>query len=254
MQKRNFLKSIGALGLFSIVNKPSLKAMSADPGFNTIEPLLPLADQYTLPPLGYSFDALEPHIDAKTMEIHHDRHHNAYVANLNKELTTNAAAAKLTLEAIFANMAKYAPAIRNNGGGHYNHSLFWKLLKANSSMTATAPGGELATAINTQFKDLANFKDLMNKAGTGRFGSGWSWLVLNSSGKLAIGSTPNQDNPLMSVSDFKGYPLLGIDVWEHAYYLKYQNKRADYLTAIWNVINWDEVAKRYEEGKKMKKK
>lgn len=254
MEKRNFLKSIGALGLFSIVNKTSLKAMSPDPGFSTIEPLLPLADQYTLPPLGYSFDALEPHIDAKTMEIHHDRHHNAYVANLNKEMTTNAAAAKLSLEAIFANMAKYSPAIRNNGGGHYNHSLFWKLLKANSSMTATSPNGELATAINGAFKDLANFKDLMNKAGTGRFGSGWSWLVINSAGKLAIGSTPNQDNPLMSVSEFKGYPLLGIDVWEHAYYLKYQNKRADYLTAIWNVINWDEVAKRYSEGKKMKKK
>jgi len=254
MEKRNFLKSIGALGLFSIVNKNPIKAMPDNPCFIEDSLLILPAEQYTLPPLGYSFDALEPHIDAKTMEIHHDRHHNAYVANLNKELSTNAAAAKLSLEALFANMAKYSPAIRNNGGGHYNHSLFWKLLKANNTMAPTTPSGELGTAIAAQFKDLANFTDLMNKAGTGRFGSGWAWLVLNASGKLAIGSTPNQDNPLMSVSEFKGYPLLGIDVWEHAYYLKYQYKRADYLTAIWNVINWDEVAKRYAEGKMMKKK
>jgi len=254
MEKRNFLKSIGALGLFSIVNKSPVKAMPYYPGFIRDSPLILPAEQYTLPPLGFSFDALEPHIDAKTMEIHHDRHHNAYVANLNKELSTNAAAAKLSLEGLFANMARYSPAIRNNGGGHYNHSLFWKLLKANTTMAPAAPSGELGTAIAAQFKDLANFTDLMNKAGTGRFGSGWAWLVLNASGKLAIGSTPNQDNPLMSVSNFKGYPLLGIDVWEHAYYLKYQYKRADYLTAIWNVINWDEVAKRYAEGKMMKKK
>ncbi|MEP7323216.1 MAG: superoxide dismutase [Saprospiraceae bacterium] len=211
--------------------------------------LISPTDQYTLPPLDFAFSALEPHIDAKTMEIHHDKHHNAYITNLNKELSTNAAAAKMSLEQLFAHVSKQTPAIRNNGGGHYNHTMFWKSLTPTPALTG--PADQLGTAINTTFKDLANFKDMMNKAGAGRFGSGWAWLVSDAKGKLSIGSTPNQDNPLMDIAEIKGHPLLGIDVWEHAYYLKYQNKRADYLTAIWNVVNWDEVAKRYAEAKKM---
>ena len=246
MQKRHFLKSVGALSLFSIIKSNPLKAESSS--FDLGNALISPTDTYTLPPLDYAFTALEPHIDAKTMEIHHDKHHNAYITNLNKELSTNTVAAKMTLEQLFSKIDKQTPAIRNNGGGHFNHTLFWKLLSPKAS---TAPTGELASAINTTFKDLAGLKDLMNKAGTGRFGSGWAWLVSDAKGKLSIGSTPNQDNPLMNISDIKGYPILGIDVWEHAYYLKYQNKRADYLTAIWNVINWDEVANRYADAKKM---
>jgi superoxide dismutase, Fe-Mn family len=247
MQKRHFLKSVGALGLFSIIRSNPLKSESTSMNFSNV--LISPTDQYTLPPLDFAFNALEPHIDAKTMEIHHDKHHNTYITNLNKELSTNASAAKMSLEQLFAHISKQTPAIRNNGGGHYNHSMFWKSLTPNSPMAG--PTDQLATAINTTFKDLANFKDLMNKAGTGRFGSGWAWLVSDAKGKLSIGSTPNQDNPLMDVAEIKGHPLLGIDVWEHAYYLKYQNKRADYLTAIWNVINWDEVGKRYAEAKTM---
>ncbi|MEP7268264.1 MAG: superoxide dismutase [Saprospiraceae bacterium] len=201
---------------------------------------------YTLPALDYAFNALEPHIDAKTMEIHHDKHHNGYVTNLNKELASNAAASAMSLEQLFAKMDKYSPALRNNGGGHYNHTMFWKSLTPNAP---SGPSGDLAKSINATFKDVDGLKDAMNKAGGSRFGSGWSWLVLDTKGKLLVGSTANQDNPLMNISEIKGKPLLGIDVWEHAYYLKYQNKRADYLTAIWNVINWDEVAKRYAMAK-----
>ncbi len=241
MEKRSFLKSVSALGLFSIIHKPSLiKSERMDD--NKIEPFFAPGDSYTLPPLDYAFSALEPHIDTKTMEIHHDRHHNAYITNLNKELSTNKTAAAMTLEQLFAKISKQPAAIRNNGGGHYNHSLFWKLLSAESSM----PAGELAIAINSSFKDLAGLKEAMNKAGAGRFGSGWAWLVSDKKGKLSVGSTPNQDNPLMDIAEIKGFPILGIDVWEHAYYLKYQNKRADYLTAIWNVINWDEAGRRYK--------
>jgi superoxide dismutase, Fe-Mn family len=242
MHKRSFLKTISALTAISMVKANSLKAEN-NVAFSH---LIPPGDTYTLPALDYSFDALEPHIDAKTMEIHHDRHHNAYITNLNKELASNAALAKMSLEQLFSKMSKQPAAIRHNGGGHYNHSLFWKLL---GPAAGGEPQGSLASVINLHFKDFANFKDLMNKAGTGRFGSGWSWLVVNATGKLSIGSTPNQDNPLMDIAEIKGYPLLGIDVWEHAYYLKYQNKRADYLQAIWNVIRWDEVSKRYEEAK-----
>ncbi len=244
MQKRHFLKSVSAFGLFSIIRNNPLRSETNIP--HLLNPMFLPTDQYTLPALDYGFSALEPHIDAKTMEIHHDRHHNTYVTNLNKEMSTNVAAAKLTLEQLFASIDKQTPAIRNNGGGHYNHTMFWKLLSAN---TGSQPSGDLAKAITVSFKDLSGLKDQMNKAGAARFGSGWSWLVSDEKGKLSIGSTANQDNPLMNISEIKGYPILGIDVWEHAYYLKYQNKRADYLVAIWNVINWDEVSKRYAEAK-----
>ena len=195
---------------------------------------------FTLPPLGYAFDALEPHIDAQTMQIHHDKHHQAYVDNLNKALEGQPGDNK-TLEELMANISSYAPAVRNNGGGHYNHSLFWSILGAGSN----GPSGDLAKAIDEAFGSLDALKQKMNTAGTTRFGRGWAWLLV-SDGKLVVSSTPNQDNPLMDVAEVKGQPILGIDVWEHAYYLKYQNKRPDYLMAIWNVINWDAVDARYK--------
>ncbi len=195
---------------------------------------------HQLPDLKYAFNALEPHIDAMTMEIHHDRHHNAYVTNLNKAIE-GTDAENLSLEDLMANISKYPMAVRNNGGGHYNHTLFWEILGPNGG----APSGKLADAINNAFGSLDSLKEQMNNAGATRFGSGWAWLIVQN-GKLVVCSTPNQDNPLMDRAEVKGTPILGIDVWEHAYYLKYQNKRPDYLGAIWNVINWEEVAKRYE--------
>ncbi len=194
---------------------------------------------FTLPALPYAFDALEPHIDAQTMQIHHDKHHQAYVDNLNKALA-GTDGENLSLEELMANISKYPAAVRNNGGGHFNHSLFWQVLGANGGQ----PSGELADAISEAFGSLDELKAQMSNAGATRFGSGWAWLGVKDS-KLAVCSTPNQDNPLMDVAECKCTPILGIDVWEHAYYLKYQNKRPDYLAAIWNVINWDEVAKRF---------
>lgn len=196
---------------------------------------------FTLPALPYAFAALEPHIDARTMEIHHDKHHATYVTNLN-----NAVAGKpeenLSLEEICKNISKYPVAVRNNGGGHYNHSLFWSILAPN---TGGAPSGALGDAINSAFGTFDEFKTKFAAAATGRFGSGWAWLIKDASGKLAISSTPNQDNPLMDVAEAKGTPIIGLDVWEHAYYLHYQNRRADYITAWWNVVNWNEAARRF---------
>ena len=195
---------------------------------------------FSLPPLPYAFDALEPHIDAQTMQIHHDKHHQAYVDNLNKALAGTADEGKI-LEELMANISSQPMAVRNNGGGHYNHSLFWTILGNNGSQ----PTGDLAAAINETFGSLDELKEKMSTAGATRFGSGWAWLSV-SGGKLVVSSTPNQDNPLMDVAEVKGTPILGIDVWEHAYYLHYQNRRPDYLKAIWNVINWDAVAARYK--------
>ena len=198
---------------------------------------------FTLPALPYAFNALEPHIDARTMEIHHGKHHNAYVTNLN-----NAVAGKpeenLSIEEICASISKYPAAVRNNGGGHYNHSLFWTVMSPNGG---GAPTGALAEAINAAFGSFDEMKTKFNTAAATRFGSGWAWLIKDASGKLAITSTPNQDNPLMDVAEVKGTPILGLDVWEHAYYLNYQNRRPDYATAFWNVVNWSEVASRFAE-------
>ncbi len=194
---------------------------------------------HTLPALTYAFDALEPHIDALTMQIHHDRHHQAYVDNLNKALAGTEGENK-SLEELMAEMSKYPAAVRNNGGGHYNHTLFWEILGNNNSQ----PSAELAAAINSAFGSLDALKEKMSAAGATRFGSGWAWLIVKG-GSLEVCSSPNQDNPLMDVAEVKGTPVLGIDVWEHAYYLHYQNKRPDYLKAIWNVINWDVVSKKY---------
>jgi len=195
---------------------------------------------HTLPALPYAYDALEPHIDARTMEIHHSKHHNAYVTNLNAAIA-GTEAENLSLEDLVANISKYAPAVRNNGGGHWNHSFFWEILSANGG----APSAALASAIDSAFGSFENFKTEFAKAATTRFGSGWAWLIVKADGALAITSTPNQDNPLMDIAEVKGTPILGLDVWEHAYYLNYQNRRPDYINAFFNVINWAEVNKRF---------
>ena len=207
---------------------------------------------HELPPLPYPKDALEPHIDAQTMEIHHDKHHNAYVTNLNKALTGNAALESKSIDALISDLSAVPENIRgpvrNNGGGHYNHSLFWKLM---GPKAGGAPTGKLAEDIQAVFGSFDAFKEKFEAAGTGRFGSGWAWLVVNG-GKLEIVSTANQDNPIMgkAIAGCEGKPLLGCDVWEHAYYLKYQNRRPDYLKAFWNVVNWAEVAKNHEAAEK----
>ncbi len=195
---------------------------------------------FTLPALPYAHEALEPHIDSQTMIIHHTKHHQAYVDNLNKALAGTDGENK-SLEELMSNMSSYPAAVRNNGGGHFNHTLFWSILGANNG----APQGAFAESINNTFGSLDGLKEKMNAAGTTRFGSGWAWLIVKD-GKLEVCSTPNQDNPLMDIAEVKGTPILGIDVWEHAYYLKYQNRRPEYLGAIWNVINWNEVEKRYQ--------
>jgi len=200
---------------------------------------------YTLPDLAYPFDALEPNIDALTMEIHHDRHHGTYVTNVNNAIA-GTELEKLSVEDLIKNLDKVPDdkrtAVRNNGGGHANHTLFWEVIGPNGG---GAPSGELAAAIDSTFGSLDELKKAINAAGTTRFGSGWAWLVVKD-GKLAVLSTPNQDSPLM---DGSGTPILGVDVWEHAYYLKYQNKRPAYLDAFWNVVNWDGVAKKYAAAK-----
>ncbi len=203
---------------------------------------------FTLPPLPYGFDALEPSIDAKTMEIHHDKHHAAYVTNLNAAVDKTPELAAKSLDDLLAGIAKVPEAvrtaIRNNGGGHWNHSLFWVLM---APKAGGEPGGALGQALAGAFGDFAKFKEQFAAAATSRFGSGWAWLV-NQQGKLSITSTPNQDNPLMDGTK-PADVLLGLDVWEHAYYLKYQNRRPEYITAFWNVVNWPEVTKRYEKSK-----
>jgi Fe-Mn family superoxide dismutase len=200
---------------------------------------------FTLPPLPYAFDALEPHIDAQTMQIHHDKHHQAYVDNLNKALAGTENENK-SLDEIVAKAGSISPAVRNNGGGHWNHSFFWEILGPSNG---SQPSGKLADAINQAFGSLDALKEKMNTAGATRFGSGWAWLIVKD-GKLEVCSTPNQDNPLMDVAETKGTPILGVDVWEHAYYLKYQNRRPDYLKAFWNVVNWNKVAERFEKASK----
>ncbi|MBA4303530.1 MAG: superoxide dismutase [Sphingobacteriaceae bacterium] len=197
---------------------------------------------FELPALPYAHNALEPHIDTATMEIHHGKHHAAYVNNLNAAITGTENEGK-SLEELMANISKLPAAVRNNGGGHYNHGLFWSVLGPNGG---GEPTGALAEAINSTFGSFASFKEEFAKAGATRFGSGWAWLCVEN-GKLKVCSTPNQDNPLMDVvTDCNGTPILGLDVWEHAYYLHYQNRRPDYITAFWNVVNWAEVSRRYE--------
>src|SRR4051794_26266802 len=200
---------------------------------------------FTLPALPYAPDALEPSIDSQTMQIHHGKHHQAYVDNLNKAIAGTPNENK-SIEEIVAVAGSISPAVRNNGGGHWNHSFFWQILAPNAG---GAPTGKIGEAITSTFGSFDAFKEKFNAAGTTRFGSGWAWLIVKD-GKLEVTSTPNQDNPLMDVAEVKGTPILGVDVWEHAYYLKYQNKRPDYLAAFWNVVNWNKVNELYEKGSK----
>jgi superoxide dismutase, Fe-Mn family len=208
-------------------------------------PTAAIAQDHKLPELNYKYSEMEPYIDAMTMEIHYTKHHQAYVTNLNKAIE-NTDQASLKIEELMLNISKYSPAVRNNGGGHYNHTLFWNIL---SPAAKKSPEGELLTKINETFGSLEELKKQLNQAGATRFGSGWAWLVLTKEGKLVVSSTPNQDNPLMDVAEVRGIPILGIDVWEHAYYLKYQNKRPDYLEAIWQVLDWSKVEENYEKAK-----
>ena len=200
---------------------------------------------FVLDPLPYANDALEPHFDAMTMEIHHDRHHQAYVTNLNAAVAGTDLEGK-SIEELMAGISKAPAPVRNNGGGHYNHTFFWNILAPNAG---GSPVGTLATAIDSTFGSLDNLKAEFKKAGIGRFGSGWAWLIVKADGSLAVTSTPNQDNPLMDVAEVKGTPILGLDVWEHAYYLKFQNKRPDYIDTFWNLVDWNGAETRYEAAK-----
>jgi Fe-Mn family superoxide dismutase len=198
---------------------------------------------FTLPNLPYAFDALEPHIDAQTMQIHHGKHHQAYVDNLNKAVAGTPNEGK-SLEELVKVAGTISPAVRNNGGGHWNHSFFWEILAPGAGGT---PDGKLGEAIKGAFGSFDEFKEKFATAGATRFGSGWAWLIVKD-GQLTVSSTPNQDNPLMDVAEVKGTPILGVDVWEHAYYLKYQNRRPDYMKAVWNVINWKKVAEHFAKA------
>ena len=200
---------------------------------------------FQLPTLPYAFNALEPHIDARTMEIHHGKHHAAYTNNLNAAIEGTPLEGK-SIEEILGQVSKQSPAVRNNGGGYYNHNLFWEIM---SPKGGGEPSGALADDITNRFGSFNEFKEAFVRASTTQFGSGWAWLMVDAAGALAVINTPNQDNPLMDVSALRGTPILGLDVWEHAYYLNYQNRRPDYVAAFWNVVNWDEVAKRYAAAK-----
>jgi Fe-Mn family superoxide dismutase len=200
---------------------------------------------FQLAPLPYAFNALEPHIDARTMEIHHGKHHAAYTNNLNAAIEGTVLEGK-SIEDILGQVSKHSPAVRNNGGGYYNHNLFWEIMSPNGG---GEPSGVLADDIKSRFGSFAEFKEAFSKAGATQFGSGWAWLLVDASGALAVTNSPNQDNPLMDLSPVKGTPILGMDVWEHAYYLNYQNRRPDYIAAFWNVVNWDEVSRRYRSLK-----
>lgn len=197
---------------------------------------------FELPKLDYAYNALEPNIDAATMEIHHTKHHAAYTNNLNAALE-GTSDLKTSIEDLMAKVSKQSVAVRNNGGGFYNHGLFWKVIGPNGG---GKPSGDLLAAIEKDFGTFDSFKEAFSKAAATRFGSGWAWLVKEASGKLVVSSTPNQDNPLMDIAEVKGTPILGLDVWEHAYYLHYQNRRPDYIQAFWNVVNWEEVAARFK--------
>lgn len=238
MDRRKFIYAAGLTALATTINLNgtiinSTKKRSKD-----------TMAKFELPKLPYAFDALEPYIDARTMEIHHGKHHNGYVTNLNNAVSGTDMEGK-SLNELLEKVSNYPTAVRNNGGGHYNHSLFWTIMGPN---TGGNPSGELAEAINSAFGSFDKFKEVFSNAAATRFGSGWAWLIVND-GKLQVTSTPNQDNPLMDVAEVKGTPILGIDVWEHAYYLHYQNRRPDYISAFYNVINWDAVAKNYSEAK-----
>jgi superoxide dismutase, Fe-Mn family len=241
MKQRDFLKTFT---LATIALLTSVLVNAGNPEKNSPggpEGIVPAE----FPALPYGYDALEPYIDARTMEIHYDKHHRAYYTNFVNAIK-GTAIEKSTVKEILGSISKQSDAVRNNSGGYYNHLIFWNNLGKGSA----TPSKELADAINSTFGSFDKFKEAFNTAAKTRFGSGWAWLYVTADKKLSVGSTPNQDNPLMDISPIKGTPLLTLDVWEHAYYLKYQNKRADYVEAFWNIINWDEVNRRYLEAMK----
>jgi len=241
MERRKFLKAAGLVTAAAYVS-PKIFADEKSSDASSVGDFSPA---FEFPALPYAYDALEPYIDARTMEIHYDKHHRAYFTNFVNAIK-GISLETMPINEIFASMSKHSDAVRNNGGGFYNHVIFWNNLGKGSS--GASP--ELSAAITKTFGSFDKFKETFNNAAKSRFGSGWAWLYINSDKTLAVGSTPNQDNPLMDLSAIKGTPLLTLDVWEHAYYLKYQNKRADYIDAFWNVVNWDEVNKRYQAALK----
>jgi superoxide dismutase, Fe-Mn family len=241
MERRQFFKSIGLLTAAAYIG-PKVLGINQVPVKSARIEGVPAPE---FPPLPFLYNDLEPYIDARTMEIHYDKHHRAYYTNFMNAIKGTALEG-IALTDIFASISKQTDAIRNNGGGYYNHLFFWKNLGAKSA----GPSSEISSAITKAFGSIDKFKDAFNTAAKTRFGSGWAWLYLNAEKNLVIGSTPNQDNPLMDISPLKGIPLLTLDVWEHAYYLKYQNKRADYIDAFWNVVNWEEVGRRYQQALK----
>ena len=232
MKRRKFIYALGAIPTISVLGKVENQLSNINKHIRSTNTM----GKFELPQLPYVYDALEPYIDKMTMEIHHTKHHNAYVTNLNKAIERTENEGKSLVE-MFSNISKLPAAVRNNGGGHWNHSLFWTLMKQNGG---GKPNGKIAEAIDSNFGSFDEFKNKFSTAAATRFGSGWAWLLVQD-GKLVVSSTPNQDNPLMDVADVKGTPILGLDVWEHAYYLKYQNKRPDYIENWWNVVNWDKV-------------
>lgn len=241
MERRNFIKNLGLGVAATLLTKESLAVENNNSKNHIMENFQTLE----FPALPFAYDALEPYIDARTMEIHYDKHHRTYFNNFVNAIK-GTAWENVSVEKIFAGISKAGDAIRNNGGGFYNHVFFWKNLGKGSA----GPSAELSAAIVKAFGSFDKLRETFSNAAKTRFGSGWAWLYLTADKNLAVGSTPNQDNPLMDISPVKGTPLLTIDVWEHAYYLKYQNKRADYVDAFWNVVNWEEVNKRYQEALK----
>jgi len=246
--RREFLKKAALAGAGLAFLGNSFGRANNNSGNLGSELGIPEDNMFTLPPLPYAYDALEPYIDKQTMEIHHTKHHQAYVDKLNKALA-DAKASGVSLDDICKNISKYSTAVRNNGGGHYNHSMFWKGMKPStgtvlSPASTNEPAGKIGDAIKSSFDSFVNFKTKFSEKALSVFGSGWTWLIVNKDGKLEIGITPNQDNPMMDIAELKGTPVLCLDVWEHAYYLKYQNKRIDYVNSWWNVVNWEEARKR----------
>ena len=244
--RRKFISNTAKAGI-------ALSSLAAMPACltakNTAAIVTPDMTGFGQDPLPYAYNALEPVIDAQTMELHYSKHAATYAKNLKEAADAEKIDTSKPLEDVLKNVSKFSPKVRNNGGGHYNHELFWKSMKANGE---GKPGGKLASEIDAAFGSFDAFKTKFSDAGKNRFGSGWAWLLVGADNKLTIGSTANQDNPLMDVSEIKGYPLLGLDVWEHAYYLKYQNRRPEYIEAWWKVVNWDFVGKRYENAGKEK--
>ena len=243
--RRKFIKTAGKAGLAVSLGSSALSSFAADSSFVKAGAAGDIT--WVQQPLAYGYNAIEPSIDAMTMEIHYTKHAATYAKNLADAVKEeNVNTSNSTIEQLLANISKYSAKMRNNAGGHYNHELFWKSLRKPSS--SNQPSGKLADMIKRDFNSFDSLKTQFSDAAKARFGSGWAWIVLTNDKKLVVSSTPNQDNPLMSVADVKGVPVLGLDVWEHAYYLKYQNRRADYLGAFWQVINWNVVAARFEKA------